>query len=70
MLQLHPSNLSQHLAPKPLALAQHILKAYVWVRVQILFNNKGVKGKGYCGKGCCMALGGDLTLDLEPYVPY
>ena len=46
-----------------------ILKAYVWVRVQILFN-KGLKGKGYCVKGCCMTIRGDLTLDLEPYVLY
>ena len=45
------------------------MNAYAWVRVQILFN-KGVTGKGHCVKGCYMALGGDLTLDLEPYVPY
>ena len=46
-----------------------ILKAYEWVRVQILFT-KGVKGKSNCVKGCCMALRGDSTLDLGPYVPY
>ena len=40
-----------------------------WVRVQILFT-RGVKGKGNCVKGCYMALRGDSTLDLEPYVPY
>ena len=46
-----------------------ILKAYAWVRVQILFNT-GLKGKGYCVKGSCMTIRGDLTLDLEPKVPY
>ena len=31
---------------------------------------KGGKGKGICLQGCCMALGGDVTLVLEPCDPY
>ena len=30
---------------------------------------KGGKGKGICVQGCCMELGGDVTLDWEPCDP-